>query len=217
MVLVGGVWSAFERSWGRMLGFYLIAETGFSLLAIGIHSPQGVLIYFWLAVVRYFSLLVWAAGMAMIKRRAGGSLELSALEGFGNIRPLLTGVTLVGQLSLIGTPFLAGYTAHFSLWQQLASTDFLASTLALIGNLGLLAGGLRMINTMYVLFPKNASADQKTLPRILSPEGTLISDRLFNWLMVGGAVLVLILVGTFPRIYLPWLESLLRMFDQIGL
>jgi NADH-quinone oxidoreductase subunit N len=217
MVLVGGAWAAFEKNWGRMQGFYLISETGFSLLAIGIHSVQGVLIYFWLVVARFFSLVVWAAGMAVIKRRSAGSLELDGLAGFGHTRPLLVGVTLIGQLSLIGTPLLAGYTARFSLWQQLSAVDPVVSSIALIGNLGLLAGGLRLINVMFVPLPEEIKPARRSLIQILSPEGTLISERLFNWVMLAGAVLLLVIVGSFPRIYLPWVENMLRMFDQIGL
>lgn len=216
MILVGGAWSAVERNWGRMIGFYIIAETGFSLVAVGLRSPQGVLIYFWLALVRYFSLLVWAGGLAIIKRRMKGILDMDALSGFGHTRPLLFAVTLVGQLSLIGTPFLAGYTARFVLWRQLSAVDVVVAVVALLGNIGLLAGGLRMLNILFIPVPDKSVFQRPNIREIFAPEGMLISERLFYWVLMAGAVAVLVLVGTMPRLYLPWLENLLLMFEQIG-
>jgi formate hydrogenlyase subunit 3/multisubunit Na+/H+ antiporter MnhD subunit len=216
MVLVGGAWAAVERGWGRMLGYYLIAETGFSLMAIGIHSPQGVLFYFWMTVVRFFSLVIWAGGLAVIKKRSGGTLEISALSGFGHTRPLLVAITLIGQLSLIGTPFLAGYTARFMLWRQLSGVDAVVAGAALIGNVGLLVGSLRLLNVLFVPLPNGGRRVHRKILEFFTPTGTLISERLFSWLLLAGAVGLLVLVGTFPRLYLPWVERLLLMFDQIG-
>lgn len=216
MVLVGGIWAAFERNWGRMLGYFLLAETGFSLLAIGLHSPQGVLLYFWLTLVRFFSLIIWANGLAIIKQRTSGNLDLDSLSSFGFVRPLLSAITLVAQLSLIGTPFLAGYTARFTMWQQLSKIDAIAAGVALIGNIGLLAGGLRVLRSLFIPLPKGRELERPEVFEIFSPSGSLVSERLFNWLLLGATLLVLVLVGTLPRIYLPWLENLLRMFEQIG-
>jgi formate hydrogenlyase subunit 3/multisubunit Na+/H+ antiporter MnhD subunit len=130
MLLVGGIWAALEKDWGRMLGHYVIAETGVNLLAVGIRSPQGVLIFFWLLLVRYFSLVIWAGAISAIKKRADDRLDMESLSGFGHRRPLLLGIALLAQLSLIGAPFLAGYTARFALWQHLSEVDAVAAGIA---------------------------------------------------------------------------------------
>lgn len=217
MLLVGGVWAALERNWGRMLGHYIIAETGVSLLAIGINSPQGVLIYFWLLLVRYFSLVIWASSLSIIKKRVNNRLDMETLSGFGHNRPLLLGAALIAQLSLIGAPFLAGYTARFALWRQLAEVDAVSAGIALLGNIGLLAGALQVLGVLFVSFPDDeGSQDRRSRANIFSPSGALVSERLFNWVFLGVVILLLMVVGTFPRFYLPWLENLLLMFNQIG-
>jgi formate hydrogenlyase subunit 3/multisubunit Na+/H+ antiporter MnhD subunit len=217
MLLVGGTWAALERNWGRMLGYYLIAETGVSLLAIGINSPQGVLVYFWLLLVRYFSLVIWAGALSIIKKRTKNRLDMDALSGFGHKRPLLLGIALIAQVSLIGAPFLAGYSARFALWQHLAGTDVVAAGIALLGNIGLLAGALQVLGVLFVPFRAEEDAqERRSLVDILSASGSLVSERLFNWLLLGVIIVLLVGVGTFPRFYLPWLEKLLLMFNQIG-
>ena len=216
MVLVSGLWAAVEKNWGRMLGYYLLAETGFSLLAIGMHSPQGILIFFWLILVRYFSLLIWAGGMSITKNRNNGKLDLKTLAGFGHKRPLLIGGALVAQLSIIGTPFLAGYTSRFMLWQRLSIIDPAAAGVALIGNIGLLVGALRVLNTFFIQLPAGNKSRQMRIIENFSPSGTLLSDRVLNWILLGAAVALLVLVGSFPGLYLPWMENFLLMFNQIG-
>jgi formate hydrogenlyase subunit 3/multisubunit Na+/H+ antiporter MnhD subunit len=217
MLLVGGTWAALEKDWGRMLGHYVIAETGVSLLAVGIRSPQGVLIYFWLLLVRYFSLIIWAGALSAIKKRANDRLDMEALSGFGHKRPLLLGIALLAQLSLIGAPFLAGYTARFALWQHLSGVDAVAAWVALFGNIGLLAAALQVLGVLFVSFPDDDDVkDRPGEVDISSPSGPVISEQLFNWLMLGVIIVLLVIVGTFPRVYLPWLENLLLMFNQIG-
>lgn len=217
MLLVGGIWAALEKNWERMLGYYILAETGISLLAFGIQSPQGVLLYFWLLLVRFFSMIFWAGAISVIKKRVRGELNMQTLKGFGHKRPLLLGSALLAQLSLLGIPFLAGYTARFTLWQYLSEIDVVAAGIALFGNIGLLVGALRVLGVSFVTFPENGKAiERKSLLAIFSPSGSLVAERLFNWLMLGLIIVLLVLVGTLPRIYLPWLENLLLMFNQIG-
>ncbi|MEN8243083.1 MAG: proton-conducting transporter membrane subunit, partial [Chloroflexota bacterium] len=216
MVLVSGVWAAVEEDWGRMLGYYIIAETGFSLMAIGMHSPQGILIFFWFIVVRFFSLLFWAGGMSITKERTNGNLNLKSLAGFGHQRPLLVGGALAAQLSIIGTPFLASYPARFALWQQLSMIDAASAGIALIGNIGLLAAGLRVLNTLFIPLSDETRTQGRSLIDIFSPAGKLVSERVSNWLLLGFVMGILVLVGLFPRLFLPWIENFLLMFSQIG-
>jgi NADH:ubiquinone oxidoreductase subunit 2 (subunit N) len=216
MVLVSGLWAAVEKDWGRMLGYYILAETGFSLIAIGMHSPEGILIFFWLILVRYISLLFWAGAMSITKNRTRGKLDFKTLSGLGHKRPLLLAGALVAQLSIIGTPFLAGYPARFALWQHLSQIDAAAAGLALLGNIGLLAAALRVLNVLFVPLPEDSLVHQKKVLEIFTPNGTLVSDRMLNWILLGAAVALLVIVGTFPRLYLPWIEKFLSMFTQIG-
>jgi hypothetical protein len=87
----------------------------------------------------------------------------------------------------------------------------------LLGNIGLLAAALQVLGVLFVPVPDgDDDEDSTSMVKIFSPSGTLVSERLFNWLILGGIIVLFVMVGTFPRFYLPWLENLLLMFNQIG-
>lgn len=216
MVSVGGVWAAAETHLGRMFGFAAIAETGFSLLAIGTATPEGLVLFFWLAVVRLFSVVVWAAALSYLKQQTGGELSLTRLSGAGHHFPLVSIALIITQLSLFGVPFLAGFSARFALWRLLAPVVPAIAAAALVGNTGLLLGTLRTLNALFVPFPNDDPAGLDSTAGIVDFDGRLVSERLLEWGGFGLYVLVLALLGLFPSVYLPWLQNLLLMFNQIG-
>ncbi len=216
MVIVGGFWAAVEKNMGRMMGFTAVADTGLGLLAVGIGSPDGLLLYFWLSWVRLFSFVPWAAALSQIKQEANGRLDLAALRGFGHQHPYLSGLTLLAHFSLVGAPFLSGFAARYALWGQVSALDAVLAGVALLGNIGLLVAALRSLNALFVPLPEQEYPSLETPAAIFSRQGELVPERVLNWFLMGFMALLMAWIGLFPQVYLPWLERVLGMFVQIG-
>jgi len=216
MVAVGGGWMAVQKNLARMLGYAAIAETGISLLAIGIGTREGYLLFFWLLAVRVFSYMPWAAATSQIRDHYQGELSLDRLWGKGHQTPLAGITVLIGIFSLLGMPLLAGYSARFALWQSLAAVSPGIALAALFGNLGLLVGGLRALNALFVPFASSEGVSAPDLEDVLGEGRRALVDRFFTWIIYVLWILVMLAIGFFPQIYLPWIENLLFIFERLG-
>jgi len=143
MVITGGLWAAFQRDLGRLLGFAVIIEIGRGLLAIS--HPDGLPIYAAMLMPRILALGIWALALARLWRETGGDLSLRALQGMARTHPLRAFGALTGIFSLAGFPFLAGFPVQLALWGQLAQVSPSAAVWTVLGSVGLLAGGMRSL------------------------------------------------------------------------
>lgn len=216
MVAVGGGWMAVQKNLARMLGFAAIAETGISLLAVGIGTREGYLLFFWLLAVRVFSYIPWASAISTIKDHHQGELSLDVLWGKGHQTPLSAVTAAIGIFSLMGMPLLAGYSARFALWQSLADVSPAIALAALFGNLGILVGGLRTLNALFIPFEGKESIFALDFDSLLEERRNALVERFFTWIIYVIWVLILMTIGFFPQIYLPWVENLLLLFERLG-
>jgi NADH:ubiquinone oxidoreductase subunit 2 (subunit N) len=215
MVLVGGVWTAFEVHLGRMLGHVAIVETGLTLLAVGLGTRVGLMIYFWLMLPRAAGFTLWAISLSLIKQRLKGDLRLIAAQGLGRYRPVLTLSLLLAHFSLAGLPFLAGFPVRLVLWEQMASVFPILAGGAILGNVGVLVGGLRSMSVFFTAHEEESLPPQDALE--LSPASPVIApERLLSWTFFGISALVIVFFGLFPSVFLPILNRLVLMFEQLG-
>ncbi len=160
MVLVGGGWAAAEKHLGRMLGYAAIIETGVSLLAVGIGTHEGILLFFWLMVVRILAMMPWAAALSRLHADHPGPLRLDTLAGAGHRAPITAGVLITSGLSLAGLPLLAGFSTRFALWRELSGIAPLLTLAALVGNTGLVIASLRILFTLFINEPSQPDRDE---------------------------------------------------------
>lgn len=214
MIGVGGLWMAVETHLGRMIGHTAIVEIGFGLLAVGIGTREGVILFFWLLIVRMLAAIPWAAAISQLWGQLRGELSLDSLRGQGHRLPLYSGMVVIGLMSLAGVPMLASFSVRFSLWRTLSGLDPAAAGFALVGSIGVLIGGLRVLHALFI--PLTAAQpldeDQDVLTEPVQPR----QDNLFNWVLYFVLLIFLILVGYLPGVYLPWIERLLTMFERLG-
>jgi formate hydrogenlyase subunit 3/multisubunit Na+/H+ antiporter MnhD subunit len=216
MLLMGGAWGAVEKHLGRFLGHITIAETGIGLLAVGIGSADGVLLFFWLMVARLVSFVPLATGISMIWEKNDGKIRLNELWGRGHQMPLIAGLVIITQFSLVGAPLLVGFSARLALWRVLAGVAPLIAAAGLLGNIGLLVGAVRSVNALFVPISNEGLLRGEPSGGLFAREGVLVSERLLEWLVYLVLILGINIFSWFPQFYLPWIENLLLIFERIG-
>lgn len=200
MVISGGILSAFQQHLGRIMGYAVIMETGFSLLTLSLDGTMGLNIFFMLLVPRTLCLILWALALSILKEDSQ-SLTLSDFKGIGRNRPFAVAGMVMANLALAGVPLLAGFPAHQAIWERLASVSMPVVTWVVIGNLGLFFSAVRVMMA-FAAAPERVpwESHETTLQRVL--------------LAIG--LIALLLLGLFPQWVLPLWKNLPTVFPHLG-
>jgi formate hydrogenlyase subunit 3/multisubunit Na+/H+ antiporter MnhD subunit len=183
MVVSGGLLSAFQHHLGRIMGFAIIVETGFSLLALSMLNQTGLGIFLLFLVPRTLILTLWALSLSILKKHAP-DLTLNAIKGMGRTLPFAISGVILANLALAGLPLLAGFPVHQAVWEALARNSLPLTFWVLVGSLGLFISGIR------ILISSTDASEGTTWKTIETPV-----QRLF----VTFGLLGLFLLGLFPQ------------------
>ncbi len=200
MIISGGLLSAFQQHLGRILGYAVILEIGYSLLTLSIGGTQGLNLFYILFIPRILSLLVWTLALSILKEHSP-ALNIGEVKGFNRIVPFATSSLILANLALAGLPFLAGFPVHQAIWVALSSVSLPIVFWVVIGNLGLFISAIRIM----LVFSK-------------TPEGIrwesreTVAQRIY--LVIG--ILALILLGLLPHIVMPIWTNLPTIFTHLG-
>jgi formate hydrogenlyase subunit 3/multisubunit Na+/H+ antiporter MnhD subunit len=200
MIVTGGIWTAFQRHFGRMMAFAAVAETGFILLALSLDPVTGLPIIFLLLIPRGLGLALWALSLSVLDSNTK-SLHFSSVQGMARTYPLASAGLILSALSTAGFPLLAGFPPRLALWNGLSQQSLGMAFWLLIGVLGLAAGAFRMLAVIVM-------ADEKTV--WASKE---------SWAqrgMLGIGMIGLFILGLFPQAANSILDKLPLMFQHLG-
>jgi len=200
MVVSGGLLAAFQQHLGRIMGYAVIMETGFSILTLSLGGTVGLNILFMLFVPRTLSLVVWALALTILNEHSP-TLILSDIKGLVRIWPFATSGLVLANLALAGMPLLAGFPPHQAIWEGLASTSLPVVIWVLIGNLGLFFSAVRVM-----------------LAFAAAPEGARWESREMGAqrILLAIGFLALLLLGLFPQWVLPLWTKLPAIFTHLG-
>jgi len=200
MVVSGGVLSAFQRHLGHILGYAVIVETGFSLLALSLAGTTGISIFLLLLVPRTLCLGIWALALSILKERAPG-LTFSDVKGLGRTWPFAAAGLILSNLALAGLPLLAGFPAHQAVWEELARSSLPLAFWVLIGSFGLFASAVRALAAV-----------------VMAPEGVRweVRETRPQQFFLAAGWLTLFLLGLFPQWVLPLWTKLPALFEHLG-
>ncbi len=205
VVVTAGFWSAFQRDWGRQMGFSMLVENGLVLIALGSGLDTGIPLIGSLLLVRIPAYLVWGMGMALLREHSG-SLDLAGLEGVGTRHPILGAATLAGHFSVVGFPLLAGFVPRISLIFTLGAVPEAIGIWAAM--LGMAVGGLRTLSIVFLRPSKNVQAAETT------GEDPLL-QRFQQGLLVFGTLMLLVF-GIFPQVYTAFVARFPLIFSQFA-
>ncbi|MBN2549132.1 MAG: hypothetical protein JXB15_08245 [Anaerolineales bacterium] len=204
MVVISGLWAAFERHLGRIFGFAILTQIGMALLAVSLgFSDQpgspGLRIFFAQLLPQGIGIAVWALALSILRDHLQGVDPLyRQVQGLAHRLPVTAGCLLLAIFSLAGLPLLANFPGNVALWSALIDESLSAAILSLFGCAMLFAAGLR---TMAVLF---TGLDEPSW-KINEPAAPAM-------LMILGAAMLLIL-GLFPQWFIPMMSSLGQGFS----
>jgi formate hydrogenlyase subunit 3/multisubunit Na+/H+ antiporter MnhD subunit len=196
MAATGGAWAVFERNLNRLLGYAVIIESGYSLLALSLGDLTGLELFVMSFLPRLLALLLWSVALSLLSN--GGSLTFADTAGMLRRKPFAALALLLAIFSIGGLPLLAGFPSRLSLLQSISSTSFRIALWSSLGSLGILLGGGRVLSNM-VKKQENGKNGEGWIQRI--------------FLAAGSAFLVL--VGVFPGWFLPLMSSLLAAFERL--
>lgn len=200
MVAIGGALAVFQNNLGRIMGYAIIVETGFSLLTLSLGTSAGINIFLLLLVPRIISLAIWSLALSILKEQASG-LGLKDIKGLAHTWPFAATGLVLANLSLAGLPLLAGFPPHQAVWEGLARNSLPVAFWVLVGSLGLIASAVRVLSAL-----------------VSAPEGSLWGSRETNMqrLFLAVGVLFLFILGIFPEWVLPLWTKLPAIFQHLG-
>ena len=197
MVVVGGGSAWFEHHLGRMMGYAVMMETGYNLLAASI--PNGLPLVFGLLLPRMLALGTWALALVVIQE-AAQSLDFKMVVGLGRKLPFATLALILAQLSIAGVPLLAAFPLRLILLQHLSSAGGLTIWWVLAGSTGLLIAAARTLTVLVSV--SDSPKDVKTENR----------PTLF---LLGLAVAAIFVVGMLPDRFLALMAQGLQAFPDL--
>lgn len=200
MVASGGILAALQNNLGRMMGYAILVETGFSLLALSLLETQGVELFFLLFIPRLVAMGLWALCLEALNKDAA-SLNIPDVRGLARPWPFAAAGLILANLSLAGLPALAGFPIRLAIWENLATVSLPVTIWALIGSLGL---GIAAVRAAAAL--------------VAAPAGTAWQAR-ESWpqrVFIGLGWLLLFGLGAFPQWMTPLLNRLPSIFEHLG-
>ncbi|MFZ2096267.1 MAG: proton-conducting transporter membrane subunit [Anaerolineales bacterium] len=202
MVFVSGVWSAFQRHLGRILGYACMMVIGISILSITVDN--GLSLFFTSVLPNAMAIGVWSLALSAIYnlKLAPGSEALSfrIVQGRARQMPVASISLVIGCFSIAGLPLLAGFPVRLTLWSELANYSQITAIFALIGAFGLIVSGIRMLAVLTTGKSQESwSIDKNT--------GLII------FLLIG--LLLLFSIGLFPQIFLAPMTNVSSVFTHL--
>lgn len=198
MVVTAGVWAAFQRHLGRLMGYAAIIETGFSLLALSLGNQIGQEIFMMMLLPRVVSFGLWALSTSIFLKQAP-SLKFDDLERVAEKLPAASAGLAAAYFSLSGLPLLADFPLRQSLLEEIAVKSPTTAIWVLVGTVGMMFGGFRLLA---VLTGGYFGARKMSESRVQ-----------VIFLVIG--IVGLLGIGLFPRTVLPQMAGLLLGFGGL--
>lgn len=200
MVVSAGLWAAFQRHLGRLMGYAAIAETGFLLIALGLGTASGIQLVFLQIIPRGLGLAVWAMSLSIIHSQVDPP-RFANVQGVARVVPFATAGMVLANLSVAGFPLLAGFPVRIALLESLARQSLGLTIWLSIGLLGLMTGAIRALGVAVLSGAATGWQSRETRSQVT---------------LVALGILALIVLGFFPQASQFLLENLPALFQNLG-
>ena len=185
---VGVPLAASQRDLSKVFAYMVIADIGYSLLAVSAASTAGYRLALGMTASRIISLGVLSLGFSIL---FGGEPQAKTRLQAGPHDLIPKIVVFAGMLSLSGFPLTAGFPGRWSLLTNLLSSDSIDTYLAFLAYLGFCGTaiwwGYRLLR------------DQEWWEI-----GSFSIEQIFLF----SGVVIIFLLGLFPQLTYPWIVDL---------
>jgi NADH:ubiquinone oxidoreductase subunit 2 (subunit N) len=230
MIAVGGLLAFSRASFGRLLGYAALIDMGVLLVALGMGTLVGLEAALMTLVLRAFGLVISAAGLSVLRTRAGGD-RFEQVRALGWRMPFATAALILGGLSLAGFPLTPGFVGRWALLRLLAPRDTTVLVLIFLAGISVAVGYLRGMAMLFAP-PEDqppaeageeaaettpAAPENQPRPRGLRLPHLPRWDRPFDeplltTLMLVIGIVVLLAVAVAPQLILPWVERIAALY-----
>ena len=171
MLLVGGIWGAFQTDLRRLFSYMVIIEIGRSLVALSLQYDKSLFYGFYLTRLMWFGL--WGLTLVELKRNGVGFKLEEIVKRSGKSVVLIIALMMV-IFNVSGFPLFAEFPFLFPMYQSFVDVHHYVTIALFVASAGMLIAGFRFVYA----FGVHANA---------------IESRIF----VRPAIRVLILLGIF--------------------
>lgn len=211
MILTGGAFAFAQRRFGRLMGYAVMVDLGTALLAIGYVGEGGLRTALSIVALRVVGLAVWGLGLGWIR---SGSLKPNSddfddVAGLAWKMPFAATALIIGGLSLAALPLTAGFPSRWALYRLLATNDVATGFILLLASASVTLSYARGIAA---LFRRPDPVEDANEIAAEAEEGPRESPAAIVFLALG--VLAVIVLGIYPQILLPAVESAAQAFAR---
>lgn len=148
MVVLGGLFAAFQKSLTRILGYAVMVEIGFSLLALSLHQLIGWESYIYVMIPRFVAIAICALAISVWKNQKI-NLEIDSLDGHFLNNPFASIGFVVGWFTFAGLPLLPGFATKLPVMIGLSSNSLNSIFFVSIGLFGIFVAGFRFLSSVF--------------------------------------------------------------------
>jgi formate hydrogenlyase subunit 3/multisubunit Na+/H+ antiporter MnhD subunit len=193
MIVLGGLFAAFQRELTRLVGYAVMVEIGFSLLAMSLNQVIGWQSYILILIPRIIGIAICTLAISIWKNKEL-NMDIDSFQGeFYKSSFTMVGF-LVGWFSFSGLPLLPGFPTKLPILIGLSQISISSIIFVSIGLFGLFVAGFRLLAIIFT-----TSNNQNEIE----------SESLLQKIFFSFGVIVLLAMGIFPSLVLnPFLEIL---------
>lgn len=198
MVVTGGIWAAFQKDLKRAFGYAVILESGFALIALGLHTTMGLEAFVTALVPRFLALLLFSFALSLFEQ-AGIPATLDGLKGSLHRLPFASSALLIAYFCLGGLPLLAEFPVRQAVIEAMAGQSVPLMAWILAGSVAYWGGGFRLL---------------ASLASSLTPAWE-IGERWTSAVLCSAGILIILLIGLLPGVLLPGLLNLIQIYSHL--
>lgn len=193
MIVTGGLFAAFQRELTRLIGYAVMVEIGFSLLALSLNQIIGWQSYILILIPRIIGIAICTLAISIWKNKEL-KMDMNSFQGeFYKSTFTMVGF-LLGWFTFSGLPLLPGFPTKLPILIGLSQISITSIIFVSIGLFGLFVAGFRFLA---IIFSTRNIEDE------------IESETLLQKIFFSLGVVLLLAMGIFPSLILnPFLEIL---------